>query len=414
MPKRRTKGDGGLTQRHDHPDCPPRILAGSGDDGKPVYIRPEHRCKGRWVGTIDGTDRAGAVRRVYVYGRTQAEAKKKLDEKARAKADGTLVVGGGLTVEGWLRHWFDKIATASLKPQTIRGYRGYIDVHLIPALGKHRLSELRPDHIRAMHSTLQGKGLSPASVKQAHAILRKALNEAVYDGRLAANPAARVKSPSAPRNPRVGLDVEQAATVLASTREARWWLALLYGMRQGEVLGLRWCDVNFLEKTITIEQTLQRAVDGTQTFGSPKSRSSRRVLPLLPHLDVLLTTRRQADPTDDPTALVFRNSAGGPVDPSLDRKEWKALLAACDVPAIALHAARNTAASLMEAAGIPDRLVAQILGHSQVQITHGYQRAELARMRTALEGLAPIVALEPGGADEAPGALPRELPGPSA
>lgn len=411
MPKRRTKGDGGLYQRHDHPDCPPVIVTGRDEYGKPIAYRPEHRCKGRWVGTLDAPLATGGTKRVYVYGRTQAEAKRKLDAKNQAKRDGTLVVGGGITAGEWLTHWLDKIATPTLKPQTIRGYSGYVNGHLIPAVGRHRLADLRPDHIRAMHTTLAAKGLSPASVKQAHAILRKALAEAVYDGRLAVNPAGRVKSPSAPKNPRQGLALEQARTVLASTPEARWWLALLYGMRQGEVLGLRWQDVDFDNLTITIAQTRQTAADGTVLFGAPKSRTSSRTLPMLAPIEAVMRRQRAGDDSDDPDALIWRRTDGTALIPRDDYAAWHELLATAGAPKIALHAARNTAASLMEAAGIPDRVIAQILGHAQVQITHGYQHAEVARLRTELGRLTALVAPGHEGDDEQPAQPPRELPG---
>lgn len=399
---RRAKGDGGLYQRHDHPTCPPRI------DG----YRTEHRCRGRWVGTVEVKRPDGTAGKKYVYGRTQAEAKKKLDAANRAKADGTLVLSS-LTMGQWLDHWWDHIAAPTLKPQTRRGYDGYVRKWIRPTLGNLRLDAIRPDHIRGLHERMRTAGSSPATVKQAHAIVRKVLAEAVYDGKLAVNPAERVKTPSAEKNHRAGLTKEQALSVLSSTDDARWWLAVFYGMRQGECLGLRWSDVDLDAGVLTIAQTLQVEAGGVLSFGTPKSKTSRRTIPLAPVILARLKVARAADDAIAPDALVFRSGNGDPIRPDEDRAAWKALLSSLDLPVVALHAARNTAASLMEAAGIPDRMVAQILGHSQVQITHGYQSAELARMRVAVESLAALVAR--GRADDAvppePPALPAREPG---
>jgi integrase len=376
MTKRRTKGDGGLIQRHDHPTCPPLI------EGQ----RTDHTCKGRWVGTLDVRQPGGGgVRRKYVYGRTQKEAQTKLRKAIRERDAGTLVMSKE-TVEAWLTYWLENIAARNLKPKTLLGYRGYVDNHLIPNLGKRRLTDVRPEHIRALHDAMRDAGRKPASILQAHAILAKALGDAVKDGRLAANPCDRVQRPSAPKNHRTGLTLEQALHLLRSTDALRWWLAVFYGMRQGEVLGLRWGDVDLDARVIRIDQTLVNlGRHGGLTFGTPKSKTSRRTIPILPLIEARVRLAlAELDESPAPDALVFARPDGSPIHPSADHKAWRELLTSLDLPQIALHAARNTASSVMEAAGIPDRLVAQILGHSSVQITHGYQSAEVERMRSAL------------------------------
>jgi len=383
MPKRRTKGEGGLSQRHDHPDCPPLI------DGK----RAEHTCKGRWCGTVDVRLPGGGVKRKYIYGRTQAAVRKKLAQAVRERDAGTLIVSA-TTVEAWLNYWLENIASRTLKPRTLDGYHGYIKTHLIPQLGRHRLDALRPEHIRGLHDHMRAAGKKPATILQAHAILAKALNDAVNDGKIAQNPCDRVARPKAPKNHRTGLTVEQAADLLRATDDLRWWLAVFYGMRQGECLGLRWGDIDLDGQVIRVEQTLvSRGKRGGLGFGTPKSQTSRRTVPLTPLIEARVRLAlANLDEQPEPDVLVFRRPDGRPVHPAADRKAWDELLAAHDLPAIALHAARNTAANLMEAAGIPDRMVAQILGHSSVQITHGYQHGEVERMRTGLSGMEKLLA----------------------
>jgi len=376
--KRRTRGDGGLVQRHDHPTCPP-LVAG---------VRAKHACRGRWVGTLVA-EVDGRKRRKAIYGRTMKETKARLD-KARAERDAGTLVLDHMTVAAWLTHWLDKVAARNLKPQTTRGYRGYLTRWLIPQLGRHRLTTLRPEHVRGLHDTMRAAGCSEATVRQAHAILRKALKDAVYDGKLTVSPAERVKPPKTATANRQQLTVEQVRTILAATDNARWWLALFYGLRQGEVLGLRWGDVDFTARTIRVEQTWQ--LDGKAVvFGLPKSKASYRTIPMLPLVEARMKLARVAAGEPAPWDRVFGPPEPYPGERYADYKAWKALLASLDLPPVALHAARNSAASVMEAAGIPDRLVAQILGHSNVQITHGYQSAELERMRVALEGVTGVL-----------------------
>lgn len=381
--QRRSRGDGGLIQRHDAPTCPPLV------DGE----RAPHRCVGRWVGTID-TTADGTKKRKYVYGRTQQIARKKLSEAVKARDAGTLVIGT-TTVEQWLTKWLDRQAR-KLKPQTLRGYRSKVKTYLVPHLGRHRLTSLRATHIDAMYDAMRDDGLQEATVRQTHAILGKALRDAEKGGLIGVNPMARVEAPTTKKNKRAQLTPAEASRVLTATDDARWWLALFYGMRQGECLGLRWSDVDLERHTLTVAQTLQTAEDGTLFFGEPKSDESQRVLPLVPLMEARLRLHQVATGpwlNEDHSGLVFERPDGNPIRPRDDWQAWRDMLAEVGVPVIALHAARNSAATLMEAAGVPDRLAAQILGHSSVQITHGYQTSDLARMASAFDAMGKVLEL---------------------
>lgn len=391
MVQRRTKGEGGLVQRHDHASCPPVDESGE---------RPAHKCRGRWAGTIDVVE-GTTKRRKYVYGRTQKEARIKLAQAVRERDEGTLVVRS-MTVEQWLDHWLDHIAARTIRPQTLRGYRSKIDLHLKPGIGKMRLTALQPEHIRALYDDMRKRNLAEASIRQTHAILKRSLKVAVQERKLATSPADRMESPSTETKEREQLTVEQARMVLTAAGDsARWWLAVFYGMRQGEVLGLRWCDVDFDADVIRVEQTLQKDENGVQFFGPPKSKSSRRPIPMLPQISARLRLHAANSEVDvTSTDLVFPGATGKPMDPKRDWLLWRKLLDEASpsgkdpLPRVALHAARNTAASLLEAAGVPDRLAAQILGHSNVRMTHRYQSAELARARDALTAVGQLLELE--------------------
>ncbi len=383
---RRTKGDGGLSQRHDHVTCPPLI------DGE----RAKHACKGRWVGTLNVELPNGRIVRKSLYGRTMKEAKAKLDQARRDRDAGTLVAKSP-TVEAWLGEWLEKKKRPPkpLKPQTWNGYESKVRTYIVPALGKSRLDALRPQRIEALYDDMRANGKSEATIRQTHAILQKALKDAVRVGALGRTPMDRVDPPGTETNDRDQWTLPQAITALKAAGEsARWWLAIFYGMRQGEVLGLDWSAVDWDAGTFTIRETRQNDYGNSgAVLGDPKAKASLRELPMVPQIEVRLRLRWEAEGKPD-TGLVFPNSAGNLMDPKKDWSNWRAFIKEAGVPVIALHAARNTAASIMEAAGIPDRLVMQILGQSQVRTTHSYQKAELERVRAALTQSTDLLELE--------------------
>lgn len=393
MPKRRTKGDGGLIQRHDHPNCPALVLVGHDDKGRPVKARPEHPCRGRWVGTVDVQLPGGTTKRKYVYGKTQAEARRKLAKAVAERDAGTLAFDGGLTVEKWMDQWLERRRKPPkpLKPQTWNGYVEKNRSWIRPHLGQRRLSDLRPHHIDALYDLMRSQGKAEATIRQVHAILSKALGDAVRKTLIAVSPMERVDPPGTETNDRAQFTLAQARQALeAAGDSARWWLALFYGMRQGECLGLRWEDVDFERHTLTVAATDQADYGGKARIeGAPKSRTSRRTLPMTGHIEARLKLLH-ADQGEPRTGRVFLNGRGAPLAPRADWAAWRAFIDSATVvpfaplPYIALHAARNTAASLMEAASIPDRMVAQILGHANVKQTHGYQAGDLERVGEAL------------------------------
>lgn len=397
MAKRRTKGDGGLIQRHDHDTCPPLVTVGEDEHGKPIRERAKHTCRGRWVGTLDVTDPDTEVkRRKYVYGRTQAQAREALKAALRERDAGTLVMNAE-TVESWTAEWL-KRKSRTLKPQTLRSYESKARLYIVPNLGRLALTKVRARHIEGMYETMRAAGLAEATVRQTHAILKKCLDDAIKRDRLAISPMAKVEPPGTEKNKREQFTTAQARQVLvAADDDARWWLALFYGMRQGECLGLDWRTVDLDRHLLHIEQTLQTDTEGHLFLGTPKTAASARLLPLVPVMEARLRVLWERQ--DRPAAGLVFNVKGRPINPKDDWRAWRALIDRATVvpfaplPYIALHAARNSAASLLEAAGVPDRLAMQILGQTQVQTTHGYQTADLERIAGAFGDVAELLGL---------------------
>jgi len=393
MASRRGKGDGSISQRHDHPTCPPAV------DG----VRPEHRCQGRWVATLNlGWTGAAPNRkrqRKVMYGRTRKEVKIQLDTAVRQRNDSALVVASP-SVEKWLRYWLDVICVErGLKTNTLKSHTSKVERYLIPHLGGHRVERLAPEHVRAMYAAMRDAGLSEATLRQTHAILHRALKVAVREGKASRNVAELIDPPKVETVKRRGLTLADARRVL-KVSGLRWHVALYMGLRQSEALGLRWSDINIEEAWLAVEQTVVRKPGVGLIFDTPKSTASCRVVPIPPvvraHFKLALIEHTAAG--GDPDGLVFHDGKGGPLDHRRDWQDWTNILVLAarpplaPIPHIALHAARNTTASLLEAAGVPVRMVAEILGQSTVQVTHGYQLADVGRRREAMLALESYVA----------------------
>lgn len=348
------------------------------------------RADGYWVGAID----LGWVNGKHIRKTKSATTKTELLAKLkvlRAEID----KGGGLTedttVEKWLVHWLTYIVPERNRESTLEGYTSRVNTWLIPYLGKYRLSKLNQDHIRALYRVMKEQGSSDATRRRTHAVLHRALEVAVQDGRITRNPAAMMDAPPTKVEHRKPLTVEQAKQILSqldgNPLAARWVACLLQGMRQGECLALTWEDIDFKKETIRIRQSQVRLKRRGLSVSAPKSASSTRVIPMIgPMKFALEHTKRIGE-------FVFY---GEPKDAKADWKEWKKLLVSTgiypedtpfgEMPALACG--RPTTATLLRDAGVDATVIRDILGHSQVQVTQeSYQRTDSLTMKNAMKAL---------------------------
>jgi len=347
----------------------------------------QRKSDGLWVGTVDLGWAGGKRVRKSVSAKTRKAASAKF---VKLKRD--LEKSGGVTssstVEAWLNHWLDTIATERNRARTIQGYRGYINTWLIPYLGAHRLDRLSEDHVRAMLRAMRDQGKSDATRRQARAILHRALMIAEREGRVSRNVAHNVEPPKTDTNERTPLtllEVRAIMTTVAGTPlESRWLAALWLGLRQGEALGLRWEDVDLDAGLMSIRQTVQRQTGLGLVVTPPKSKASRRTFPVPTFVLASLKRRRNLGL---PGELVW-GKADGPMDPRQDWQAWKDMLTTASVGDHPLHAARNTTATLLMGAKVDPKLIAQILGHSTVKITQDiYQHGDAVMLAGAMKAL---------------------------
>ena len=280
----------------------------------------------------------------------------------------------------------------------LKTYRGYVDNWIVPALGKKRLTAVKPADVRALHRTMETAGKSGATRRQAHAILQRALEVAVDEGLVPWNAAARVDAPKADGNHHRELSTPESLKVISACQTPREWarvaVALLTGLRQGEALGLAWADVDLADGSLWVHQVAQ-PVPGKGVEILPRIKSGageERWVALLPEVVESLTRWRDERGTE---GLVFADAdaPGKPIRPERDHREWKALCARAEVPQVPLHGARATTATRLLELGVPLHTVADILGHADMALTLSrYTRSNLDSQRAALASLPPLPA----------------------
>jgi integrase len=399
---------------------------------------------GRWHGWVTmGVKDDGSPDRRHVTGKTEKVVTAKVRDLEKQRDSGHVAKAGRApTVTAWLRHYLDTIAAPRVRPRTLNGYRGKIEQHAIPGLGRHRIDRLTPEHIEALYAKLEREGLSRSSIAQLHRILSRAFKVAAQRSKIARNPFTLVSPPSVPRYEAEALTQEEARRLLEAARgrrnAARWSVALALGLRQGEALGLQWRYIDLERGTLRVAWELARlpwqhgcedphacgwrkdvkgrprhrakpcpascrrhmracpppcpkdcvghasSCPGRKSGGlaleEPKSTTSRRTIALPSPLVAELRAQRRQQREDRLAAgsawemwnghsLVFTQPNGHPVDPRQDWAEWKHLLRDARVRNVRVHDGRHTAATLLLEHGIPIRVVADVLGHSSIQLT---------------------------------------------
>lgn len=353
-----------------------------------------------WKGSVTvGLTSDGRPDRRWISGRTQDEVREKIRALQSQVHTGMLANTGGLTVGDYLTSWVDGKALEGVKPNTVRSYRDTARLCIVPHLGTLPLDKLRPTHVQHLLKSLMDAGKSAQRCQYTLRVLGMALRHAVRLQLLPRNVAEVVK---APRVEHVEMQVwtpGQADTFLKAARPHRlyaaFYLALMTGMRRGEVLGLQWKDIDWDRSRLTVRHSLVevrrepegRILRGRPTVSrlevslqTPKTRGSRRTILLSPGtIAALREHRRQQDaeravageawPGSPGHGHVFATELGTPTDPRNFYRHFIDLIQGSGVPRLRLHDLRHTAASLMIRQNIPPKTVSERLGHADVAFT---------------------------------------------
>lgn len=300
-------------------------------------IRRHHdgRWEARYVMQL-----AGKMKRRSIMGRTREEVARRLRSALQARDAGAQPVSAKETVAAYLETWLAG-AASSLRPRTEASYRQIVRDHLVPRLGRIPLSRLQPQHVQAFLNDLLSAGLSPKTVRNALLVLHRALEQAVRWRLVNLNVAHLVDAPRVAAREMAALSADEARQVLAAAKrddlEALWWLALTAGLRQGELLALKWTDVDLDRGSLRVVSSLIRLVGQEPQLGEPKSRRSRRLVELAAGALEALRRHRAASSS---IGFVFTREDGRPLSVTTTWKRWRRLLTAAGVRPIRFHDAQ--------------------------------------------------------------------------
>jgi len=340
------------------------------------------KSKGSWQITIDtGTGPDGERRRHFetVHSSRKSDAQKRLTELLASLDKGVYTPPGRLTLAEHLHNWLEGYVKTNCSQRTLDGYQSIIERHLIPALGNTQLKHLHPQAIQAYYGKAVEK-LSPRTVAKHHRLLSQALKYAIRQGYLGRNPCDLVDSPSWKGKPMRTLTPGEVEVLFDVAQDSFYYpvyyAAVSSGLRQAELLGLRWRDLDLDLLSISVSQVLYKR-RGVCQFKEPKTAHSRRRVAMTPKLALFLRecrTEREAIyrelgkelTLDD---LVFTYPDGRPLDPSILSHDFAAIAARAGLKGVRFHDLRHTFASLMLLRGAKPKVISEALGHSSVAFT---------------------------------------------
>ena len=339
------------------------------------------RKDGSWMARYTVQTPTGRKRKV-IYAKSQAEARRKLTEALADRNRGLTYDSKGTTVEKYLARWLEDSVRGSVKATTYQSYASLVRLHVCPTLGRTKLSALTPAHVQGLYRQKLDEGLAPKSVKYIHTTLHRALKQAVRWGLVPRNVVAEADPPRVSTPEMSPLSPSQARTLIEAASgnrlEALYVLAVTTGMRQGELLGLGWEDVDLECRTVRVRRTLTLARGGP-CLTEPKTRGSRRSIRLTAGaLEALVRHRVRQDREGEATGphgwndqgLVFCTRRGTPIRrDNLHDKHWKPLLKRSELPDIRFHDLRHTCATILLTKGVHPKIVSEMLGHSSIAIT---------------------------------------------
>lgn len=363
---------------------------------------------GKWHGRVTvGAKDDGTPDRRHIERKTQNEVIKEVRKLEQLREKGTVQKAGQRwTVAEWLTHWVENIAAASVRDNTLSGYRVAVNRHLIPGLGAHRLDKLRPEHLERLYRKMQDSGSKAATAHQVHRTVRTALGEAVRRSYIVINPAGLAKSPRLEDEEVEPYSVDEVRRLLIEAAKGRnstrWAIALALGLRQGEALGLKWSDLNLDAGSLIVRRGRQRprwrhGCDGTcghkigghcpervalrTETAETKSRAGKRAIGLPDEIVSLLRAHKTEQARERKAAgqlwtegdWVFATPTGAPVNPRTDYTNWKRLLKDAGLRDGRLHDARHTAATMLLILGVPLTAVMGLMGWSDSGMGVRYQ-----------------------------------------
>ena len=379
MSKRRANGEGNLRKRKD----------------------------GRWEGRYTAGRDPETGKAIYknVLGKTQAEAKAKLKqsiEEAKGLDAGKV---GRYTVGQWMEVWFENYARVKVRPSSHQTYRGYLENHIKPNIGQIPLEKLTSLELQKLYKKLlekgrvdrlesrhQAKGLSPKTVRNIHQIISSAMKLAQEQKLIIGNPAEGCALPRLEHREMQTLPVEQLQSFLGEAKDSGvfelYYLELATGLRRGELLGLKWEDIDLERGDLRVKRQIAR-INGEVVEAPLKTKNAYRTLPLAEDtVSVLLEQKKKVG--DSP--WVFPSPAGGPLSPDSVLHMLHRVLKRAGLPSLRFHDLRHTFATLALQNGVDVKTVSGMLGHFSAGFTlDTYAHVTTASQRQAAKTMGGIL-----------------------
>jgi len=321
-------------------------------------------------------------KRKTIYGRKYKEVEKKLAEARGDAARGITYDAGSITVGDYLIGWLADSVRDTVRQRTYERHESIVRVHLLPSLGRVKLTTLTPAHVRGLYRERLDSGLAPRTVLHIHRTLSKALKQATDDGFIPRNAASPVKPPRPRKEEIRPLDREQVRVFFKVAREDRlealYVLAITAGLRRGELQGLKWEDLDLSGATGTLQvrRTLSEPKGGW-VFEAPKSGKGRQIrltkraaAALSKHRKRQLEERMKRGDLWQDHGLVFPSTVGTPISGGNLNRAFKAMLKRGGLPErTRFHDLRHTCATLLLRLGVNPKFVQEILGHADISLT---------------------------------------------
>lgn len=336
------------------------------------------RKDGRYMGqiTLFTDPRTHKQERQTVYGYTSQEVQEQMDQLKHEKLMGTLIQPNRLTLEEWLTVWMNEYKRTSLKPTTWQSYNDTIKNHILPQLGRAPLSKIRPLDIQRLLNSKGKKGkkgekgqLASRSIHYINQVLNGAFKQAVRDRIMPYNPCEGVELPKLITKRFVPFNTQQVELFLEVIRHHRlhlpFLMALATGMRRGELLALKWEDLDMDAKKISIRRSKVLVNGKVMIQESTKTESSEREIPLpeVVYRELALLYNPQK------VGFIFCNENGKPIRPDYLTKQFKRLLEDNGLPSIRFHDLRHTFATIAYSLRIPDLVISTMMGHKSTKVT---------------------------------------------
>lgn len=328
----------------------------------------------------------GERNRRVVYGKSKSEAAEKLRELQSSTDAGQLPDAKTMTLETWLNQWL-KLIEIAVEPTTHEQYRICVRKHIIPRVGGVRVQRFKPVDVEALFARLLRDGVSASSIRKIGTTLSIAMNHAVRSQLIPSNPTAGVRRPKVRRPKIVVLDAGQVTALVKACDGARlgalWLLLLDSGTRPGESLALKWPDIDFTAKRISITKNMAN----TGRPKAPKTERGRRTIELTAGtVDALHAHRKAmlAEGRDVRRGYVFVNERGGVILPNdVTRGHLRPFLAAAGLSGFGAYSLRHTCATLLLAANVNPKIVSERLGHASITMTLDVYQHVLPGMQSA-------------------------------